>query len=59
MILSEPSISLQMVSLWTCSETCEIFFYVGIVTGFVVGIVVGYELKTRVRRWLLSWLKDD
>ncbi|KAF9680355.1 hypothetical protein SADUNF_Sadunf06G0112600 [Salix dunnii] len=44
----------QMVSLWTCSKMCAIFF--------VAGIVVGYTLKKRVRRWaakLLRRLKDD
>ncbi|OAY54036.1 uncharacterized protein LOC110610803 [Manihot esculenta] len=44
----------HMVSLWTCSKLCSIFF--------VAGVVVGYTLKTRVRRWaskLLKRLKDD
>ncbi|KAF2287103.1 hypothetical protein GH714_038192 [Hevea brasiliensis] len=44
----------QMVSLWTCSKLCSIFF--------VAGVVVGYTLKRRVRRWaskLLKRLKDD
>ncbi|CAK7352322.1 unnamed protein product [Dovyalis caffra] len=44
----------KMVSLWTCSKMCAIFF--------AAGIVVGYTLKKRVRRWaakLLRRLKDD
>ncbi|KAF5748396.1 hypothetical protein HS088_TW04G00349 [Tripterygium wilfordii] len=44
----------QVVSMWTCSKLCVIFF--------VAGVVVGYTLKRRVRRWaakLLKRLKDD
>ncbi|GMH18117.1 hypothetical protein Nepgr_019958 [Nepenthes gracilis] len=44
----------QMVSVWTCSKLCAIFF--------TAGVVVGYTLKRRVRQWaakLLRRLKDD
>ncbi|GAB4853683.1 hypothetical protein Ancab_017873 [Ancistrocladus abbreviatus] len=44
----------QMVSLWTCSKLCAVFF--------VAGVVVGYTLKQQVRRLaakLLRRLKDD
>lgn len=44
----------QMVSLYTCSKLCTVFF--------VAGVVVGYTLKKRVRSWaskLLKRLKDD
>ncbi|KAL5572303.1 hypothetical protein UlMin_021900 [Ulmus minor] len=44
----------QVVSLWTCSKLCAIFF--------AVGVVAGYTLKRRVRHWasrLLKRLKDD
>lgn len=43
-----------MVSLWTCSKLCAVFF--------VAGVFAGYTLKRRVRRWaskLLRILKDD
>ncbi|XP_021894402.1 uncharacterized protein LOC110812050 [Carica papaya] len=44
----------QVVSLWTCSKLCAVFF--------VAGVFVGFTLKRRVRRWaskLLRRLKDD
>ncbi|XP_059634680.1 uncharacterized protein LOC132277008 [Cornus florida] len=44
----------QVVSLWTCSKLCAIFF--------VAGVVVGFTLKRRVKRWaskVLRRLKDD
>ncbi|XP_057967883.1 uncharacterized protein LOC131157615 [Malania oleifera] len=44
----------QVVSLWTCSKLCAIFF--------AAGVIVGYTLKRRVRHWaskLLKKLKDD
>ncbi|GAV70957.1 hypothetical protein CFOL_v3_14454 [Cephalotus follicularis] len=46
--------SRKVVSLWTCSKLCAIFF--------AAGVVVGYTLKRRVKRWaskLLKGLKDD
>ncbi|EEF46225.1 uncharacterized protein LOC8259059 [Ricinus communis] len=46
--------SRQLVSLWTCSKLCTVFF--------IAGVLVGYTLKRRVRRWaskLLKTLRDD
>ncbi|CAI0387643.1 unnamed protein product [Linum tenue] len=46
--------SRNMVSAWTCSKLCLLFFAAGIVTG--------YRFKRRVRIWasrLLKRLKDD
>ncbi|VFQ92561.1 unnamed protein product [Cuscuta campestris] len=51
LLLSRPP--RQMVSLWTCSKLCAVFF--------VAGVFVGYTLKRRVRLWaskLLKRLKD-
>lgn len=44
----------KMVSVWTCSKFCGVFF--------VAGVFFGYSLKRRVRRWihkLLERFKDD
>ncbi|XP_058756742.1 uncharacterized protein LOC131629954 [Vicia villosa] len=41
--------SRQVLSYWTCSKLCAIFF--------VGGVVFGYTLRGRVKRWASKILK--